>query len=215
MALAAHALGYDYIAITDHSKGLGIAHGLNEERVRGQIAEIRKLNEGLKDFRILAGIEVDIRADGSLDLPDEILAELDVVVAAVHSAMGQEQEKMTRRIIKAMDNPHVDIIAHPTCRLLGAREAIALDMEAIFHAATQTGTVLEINAMPDRLDLKDIHIFRARELGIKLSLGTDAHATEHLPLMRFGVGIARRGWAEAGHVLNTLSAQGVLAALKR
>jgi DNA polymerase (family 10) len=215
MALAARALGYRYIAITDHSKGLGIAHGLNEERLREQRAEITRLNETLKDFRILAGIEVDIRADGSLDLPDEILAELDVVVAAVHSAMGQEQEKMTRRIILAMENPHVDIIAHPTCRLLGGREAIALDMEAVFRAAARTGTALEINAMPDRLDLKDIHIFRARELGVKLSLGTDAHATEHLPLMRFGVGIARRGWAEAGHLLNTLLAEGVLAALKR
>ena len=214
MALAARALGYRYIAITDHSKGLGIAHGLNEERIRGQGAEIRKLNESLKEIRVLTGIEVDIRADGSLDLPDEILAELDVVVAAVHSAMGQEQEKMTGRIIRAMENPYVDIIAHPTCRLLGEREAIAIDMEAIFRAAARTGTALEINAMPDRLDLKDIHIFRARELGVKLSLGTDAHATEHLPLMRFGVGIARRGWAGAGHILNTLPVEGVLAALK-
>jgi DNA polymerase (family 10) len=214
MALAARALGYQYIAITDHSKGLGIAHGLNEERIREQRAEVRRLNEGLKDFRILAGIEVDIRADGSLDLPDEILAELDVVVAAVHSAMGQEQEKMTGRIIKTMENPHVDIIAHPTGRLLGAREAIALDMEAVFEAAVRTDTALEINAMPDRLDLKDIHIFRARELGVRLTLGTDAHATEHLPLMRFGVGIARRGWAGSGHVLNTLPVEGVLAVLK-
>jgi DNA polymerase (family 10) len=215
MALAARTLGYRYIAITDHSKGLGIAHGLNEERIKEQTAEIRKLNGGLKDFRILTGIEVDIRADGSLDLPDEILAELDVVVAAVHSAMGQEQDKMTRRIIKAMESPHVDIIAHPTCRILGQREAIALDMEAIFRAAAQTGTALEINAMPDRLDLKDIHIFRARELGVKLTLGTDAHATEHLTLMRFGVGIARRGWAEAEHILNTLPVEGLLAAIKR
>ena len=214
MALAARTLGYRYIAITDHSKGLGIAHGLNEERIRGQGAEIRKLNESLKEIRVLTGIEVDIRADGSLDLPDEILAELDVVVAAVHSAMGQEQEKMTGRIIRAMENPHVDIIAHPTCRLLGQREAIALDMEAIFRTAARTGTALEINAMPDRLDLKDIHIFRARELGVKLSLGTDAHATEHLPLIRFGVGLARRGWAEARHLLNTLPAKGVLSALK-
>lgn len=214
MALAARALGYRYIAITDHSKGLGIAHGLNEERIKEQREEIRRLNESLKDFRILAGIEVDIRADGSLDLPDEVLAELDVVVAAVHSAMGQEQEKITRRMMQAMENPNVDIIAHPTCRLLGTREAIALDMEAFFRAAARTGTALEINAMPDRLDLKDTHIFRARELGVKLSLGTDAHATEHLPLMRFGVGIARRGWAEARHLLNTLPVEGILAALK-
>jgi DNA polymerase (family 10) len=214
MALAARAHGYRYIAITDHSKGLGIAHGLNEERIKEQRAEIRRLNESLKDFRILAGIEVDIRADGSLDLPDEVLADLDVVVAAVHSAMGQEQEKMTRRVIKTMENPHVDIIAHPTGRLLGLREAMAMDMEAIFRAAARTGTALEINAMPDRLDLKDIHIFRAQELGVKLSMGTDAHATEHLPLMRFGLGIARRGWAGAGDILNTLTAEGVLAALK-
>jgi DNA polymerase (family 10) len=214
MALAARALGYRYLAITDHSKGLGIAHGLNEERIREQRAEIRTLNETLNDFRILAGIEVDIRADGSLDLPDEVLAELDVVVAAVHSAMGQEQEKITRRMIQAMENPNVDIIAHPTCRLLGAREAISLDMEAVFRTAARTGTAMEINAMPDRLDLKDIHIFRARELGVKLTLGTDAHATEHLTLMRFGVGIARRGWAESGHVVNTLPAEEVLSALK-
>jgi DNA polymerase (family 10) len=121
---------------------------------------------------------------------------------------------MTRRIVKAMENPHVNIVAHPTGRLLGAREAMAMDIEAIFRAAARTGTALEVNAMPDRLDLKDIHIFRARELGVKLSLGTDAHATEHLPLMRFGVGIARRGWAGAGDILNTLPAEGVLAALK-
>jgi DNA polymerase (family 10) len=214
MALAARARGYRYIAVTDHSKGLGIAHGLNEERVREQRTEINRLNEILKDFRVLAGIEVDIRADGSLDLPDEVLAGMDIVVASVHSAMGQEQEKMTRRIIRAMENPHVDVIGHPTGRLLGVREAIAVDMEAIFQAAARTGTALEINAMPDRLDLKDIHIFRARELGVKLSLGTDAHGTEHLPLMRFGVGIARRGWAGAGHVLNTVPVEGVLTALK-
>ena len=214
MALAARAMGYQYMAVTDHSKGLGIAHGLNEDRVRAQRTEIRKLNDSLQGFRVLAGIEVDIRADGSLDLPDEVLREMDVVVAAVHSAMGQEQEKMTRRVIRAMENPHVDIIAHPTGRLLGVREALALDMEAVFQAAARTGTVLEINAMPDRLDLKDVHIFRARELGVKLSLGTDAHATEHLRLMQFGVGTARRGWAGAAHIINTLPTEGVLAALK-
>ena len=214
MARAARAMGYQYVAITDHSKGLGIAHGLNEERVQEQRAEIRRVNEGLQGFRVLAGIEVDIRADGSLDLPDEVLAQMDVVVAAVHSAMGQEREKMTRRVIRATENPHVDIIAHPTGRLLGVREAMALDMETVFQAAARTGTVLEINAMPDRLDLRDVHIFRARELGVKLSLGTDAHAAEHLGLMQFGVGTARRGWAGAGHILNTLPAEALLAALK-
>ncbi len=215
MARAARAMGYGYLAITDHSRGLGIAHGLSADRLREQGAEIASLNGRLQGFRVLAGIEVDIRADGSLDLPDEVLAELDVVVAAVHSAMGQEQEKMTRRVIRAMESPHVDIIAHPTGRLLGEREAMALDMEAVFQAAARTGTALEINAQPDRLDLRDVHIFRARELGVKLSLGTDAHAAEQLGLMQFGVGTARRGWAGAGHILNTMPVEGVLAALKR
>lgn len=214
MALAARALGYQYLAITDHSRGLGIAHGLNEDRVREQRAEIRRVNDSLSGFRVLAGIEVDIRADGSLDLPDALLAEMEVVVAAVHSAMGQEKEKMTRRMVRAMESPHVDIIAHPTGRLLGVREGLAVDMEAVFQAAARTGTALEINAMPDRLDLRDVHIYRARELGVKLSLGTDAHAAEHLGLMQFGVGTARRGWAGAEHILNTLTAEGVLAALK-
>jgi len=207
-------MGYQYIAITDHSGGRGIAHGLTEERVREQMAEIRRLDEGLEGLRVLSGIEVDIRADGSLDLPGELLKELDVVIAGVHSAMGQEQEKMTQRVLQAMQNPHVDIIAHPTCRLLGERAPVALDLEAVFHAAAQTGTVLEINAMPDRLDLKDIHIFRARELGAKLAIGTDAHSTHHLSYIRFGLGIARRGWCEAQHILNTLPVEAVLASLK-
>jgi len=215
MAMAAREMGYQYISVADHSAGRGIAHGLTEERVREQISEIRRLNEGLGDIRILSGTEVDIRADGSLDFPEELLKELDVVIAGVHSAMGQEQEKMTQRVIQAMQNPYVDIVAHPTCRLLGEREPVSLDLEAIFQAAAQTGTVLEINAMPDRLDLKDIHIFRARELGVKLAIGTDAHSAQHLSYIRFGVGIARRGWCEAQHILNTLPLEAVLASLKR
>ena len=203
MALAARALGYQYLAITDHSAGRGIAHGLSEERLRRQILEIKQLNEMLEGIRILAGIEVDIRADGSLDFSDELLSQLDIVVAAVHSAMGQDQAKMTRRILQAMENPHVDVLAHPTCRLLGEREPVAVDMEEIFQAAVRTNTALEINAMPERLDLKDVHIYRARELGVKLVMGTDAHSTEHLKLMRFGVGVARRGWCEPQHILNT------------
>jgi len=214
MAMAARALGYQYIAITEHSRGRGIARGLTEERLRQQIIEIRRLNEKLTDLRILTGIEVDIRADGSLDFPDELLRELDVVVAAVHSAMGQDQAKMTGRILQAIRNPHVDVIAHPTCRLLGEREPVALDLEAVFHAAAQAGTALEINAMPERLDLKDIHIMRARELGVKLVMSTDAHRTDHLALMRFGVGTARRGWCEARHILNTLPVEDLLAGLK-
>jgi DNA polymerase (family 10) len=215
MAGAARAMGYEYIAITEHSRGRGIARGLSEERLREQMAEIRSLNERLTGIRILSGIEVDIRADGSLDFPEELLAELDLVVAAVHSAMGQDELKMTRRVLSAIEDPHVDVIAHPTCRLLGERHQVALDMEAVFSAAARTGTALEINAMPDRLDLRDTHIFRARELGVKLALGTDSHATEHLGLMRFGVGVARRGWCEAQHVLNGLPLDDLMAWLSR
>jgi DNA polymerase (family 10) len=215
MALAARAKGYQYVAITEHSGGRGVARGLNEQRLREQIAEIKKLNKRIDGIRILTGIEVDIRADGSLDLPDELLAELDIVVAAVHSAMNQEQEKMTKRVLRAMRNPHVDVLAHPTCRLLGEREPIMIDMEAIFNAAAETDTALEINAMPSRLDLKDIHASRARELGVKLIISTDAHSTSHLDLIRFGIGVARRGWCEAKHILNTRPLEEVEAFLRR
>lgn len=215
IALAARARGYQYIAITDHSGGRGIARGLNEERVRRQIAEIRELNERMDGIRILSGIEVDIRADGTLDLPDELLAELDIVIAAVHSAMKQEEGKMTQRILGAIKNPHVDVLAHPTCRLLGEREPIMADLEAIFRAAAETNTALEINAMPSRLDLKDIHVLRAKDLGVKLIIDTDAHSTSHLDLIRFGIGVARRGWCEAKHILNTRPLEEVEAFLKR
>ncbi|UCG10071.1 MAG: DNA polymerase/3'-5' exonuclease PolX [Dehalococcoidia bacterium] len=203
MALAAKALGYQYLGITDHSGGRGIAHGLSVERVIEQMREIKQLNERLDDIRLLSGIEVDIRADGSLDLPDELLQELDVVIAAVHSGFGESQQQMTGRMIAAMENPNVDILAHPTCRLLAEREPVAVDMEAVFQAATRTDTMLEINAMPSRLDLKDIHAYRARELGVKLAINTDAHATNQLRFMRFGVGVARRGWCQARDIVNT------------
>jgi DNA polymerase (family 10) len=215
MALAARARGYQYVAITDHSAGRGVAHGLNEERLRSQIAEIKRLNESMEGFRILTGIEVDIRADGALDLPNELLSELDIVIAAVHSAMSQEQGRMTERMLRAMRNPHVDVLAHPTCRLLGEREPIMVDLEAIFRAAAETNTALEINAMPSRLDLKDIHALRAKELGVKLVISTDAHSTSHLDLIRFGVGVARRGWCEAKHILNTRPLDEVEAFLRR
>jgi len=203
MATAAKSCGYKYIAITDHSAGRGIAHGLNEERLREQIAEIKEVGRKLKGIRLFTGIEVDIRADGVLDYPDELLSEIDVVVAAVHSAMGQDKEKMTKRIIRALENPHIDILAHPTCRLIGEREPIQVDLEEVFKAAVRTNTALEINAMPERLDLKDIHALRAKELGAKLVVCTDAHRAGHLELVRFGVGVARRGCCEAKHILNT------------
>ena len=205
IANAAKARGYKYLAITDHSAGRGIAHGLNVDRLRQQMVEIKGLNRKLKGLRLFPGIEVDIRADGVLDYPDEILSEIDVVVAAVHSAMGQDKDKMTKRLVSALENPHTDILAHPTCRLIGEREPVEVDLEEVFRVAVRTNTALEINAMPDRLDLKDIHVLRAKELGVKLVIGTDAHSVGQLDLMRFGVGVARRGWCEVGHILNTRS----------
>jgi DNA polymerase (family 10) len=214
MAQAAKALSYQYLAITDHSAGRGIAHGLNEERLRQQIDEIKRLNQQLKGVRLLTGIEVDIRADGSIDLPDGLLADLDIVIAAIHSAMTQSEEQTTRRILGAIENPHVDAIAHPTCRLLGEREPVAVDLEAVFRAAVKYNKALEINAMPSRLDLKDIHVYRARELGVKLIMGTDAHSTAHLGFMRFGVGVARRGWCQPKDILNTRPLEEILAFLR-
>lgn len=215
MTLAAKALGYKYVAITDHSAGRGIAHGLDAERLRQQISEIGRLSHKLHGIRIFSGIEVDIRADGSLDLPTEILANVDIVVAAIHSGMNQNQEQITRRIIGAIENPDVDIIAHPTCRLLGEREPVVVDMEAVFKAAAKYNKALEINAMPDRLDLKDIHAQRAHSLGVKLVLGTDAHGIAQLGVMRFGIGVARRGWCQPEHILNTRPLAEILKFLRR
>jgi DNA polymerase (family 10) len=214
MAQAAKALGYQYLAITDHSAGRGIAHGLSDERLKQQIEQIKRLNKQLKGIRLLTGMEVDIRADGSIDLPEELLADLDIVIAAIHSAMTQSQEQITRRILGAMENPHIDVIAHPTCRLLGEREPAAVDMEAVFRAAAKYDKALEINAMPNRLDLKDIHVYRARELGVKLIMGTDAHSTAQLGFMRFGVGVARRGWCQNKDILNTRPLEDILAFLR-
>jgi DNA polymerase (family 10) len=214
MAKAARAMGYQYIAITDHSGGRGIAHGLKEDRLRQQIEEIRRLNKKFDGIHILTGAEVDIRADGSLDMAPELLSKLDIVVAAIHSGMNENEEKMTRRVMGALENPHVDILAHPTCRLLGEREPVAIDMEAVFKAAAKHNKALEINASPYRLDLKDTHIRRATELGVKLVFGTDAHSITQLGFMRFGIGIARRGWCQAKHVLNTKPLKEVLALLR-
>lgn len=215
MATAARDRGYQYLVVTDHSAGRGIAHGLSVERLRQQIAEIKALDRRLDGIRLFTGIEVDIRADGALDYPDDILTEIDVVVAAVHSAMGQDSERMTRRIILALENPNVRILAHPTCRLIGVREPVDVNIEEVFRAAVRTNTALEINAMPDRLDLKDIHVIRARELGVRLAIGTDAHSVGSLGLMRFGVGVARRGWCQPEHILNTRPVEEVEAFLRQ
>lgn len=213
MALAAKKLGYQYIAITDHSGGRAIAHGLDVERLRNQIEEIKKVNEHIDGIQVFSGIEVDIRADGTLDLPHEILSKLDIVIAAVHSAMHQSEEKMTQRVLSAVENPDVDIIAHPTCRLLAAREPVAIDLETVSRVAAKNNKILEINAMPDRLDLNDVHASRARELGVKLAIETDAHDVSHLNFMRFGIGMARRAWCQPQHILNTLPLADLLTAL--
>ena len=214
IALEAKRRGYEYIAITDHSAGRGIAKGLDAERLLKQVEEIKYLNSKNLGIRILSGIEVDIRADGSLDLPDEVLSRLDIVIAAVHSAMKQDESTMTRRVIKALENPYVKVLAHPTCRLLGEREPVNIDMEEVFKTCKRLGKFLEINAMPDRLDLRDIHIMRAKEYGIKLVIGTDAHSREHLDFMLFGVGTARRGWAVKEDILNTLPYEKLIEILK-
>ena len=203
MVEAAVKQGYQYIAITDHSAGRGIANGLSEDRLLQQIQVLSATQERYP-IKILCGSEVDIRADGSLDYPDDLLANLDVVVASVHSALEQDSAKMTQRIITAMHNPHVTVIGHPTCRLLGSRDPVDMDMEAVFKAALETGTVLEINGAPERLDLKDTHVLRARELGVPLVVNADSHSFSHLEQVRYGVAVARRGWCESKHIVNTL-----------
>lgn len=209
MAEAAKKIGYEYIAVTDHSKAVGIAHGLDEERMRKQIEEIQKLNDKLEDFRIFTGTEVDIKADASLDFPDKVLEQLDVVVAALHTGQRQSRREITGRLITAMENEHVDIIAHPTGRIIGEREAYEVDIDTLLDAAKSTGTVLEINAYPTRLDLSDVNSRKAKSKGVKLAIGTDAHNTGHLGLMEFGVNVARRGWLGKEDVMNTRKAKEV------
>lgn len=215
MAVAAAAQGYEYLAITDHSSGRNIGTGKKLERVEKQTAEINRLNRSSIGVYLLNGVEVDIRADGSLDLPDEVLAGLDVVIASVHSSFLQSRELMTRRIIGAIENPNVDIVAHPTCRKIGEREPVDVDLEAVFSAALRYGKALEINAIPDRLDLKDLHAYRARELGVRLAIGTDAHAVTHLGFMKFGIGLARRAWCQPKDILNTRPLKEIMELLKR
>jgi DNA polymerase (family X) len=206
LADAAQQRGYRYLGITDHSRSLGIARGLAEDKLREQIQEISALNDELENFNVLSGTEVDIKADGSIDLPDSVLEMCDVVVAAVHSAHQQDERTMTGRIIKAMENPNVDILAHPSGRLIGEREPYAVNMTAVLEAAERIGTALEINAHPSRLDLADVYVRKAKELGVRVAIGTDAHSSSGLNMMRFGVMVARRGWLEKEDVINTREA---------
>jgi DNA polymerase (family X) len=203
MAMAAQAKGYQYIALTDHSRRVAMAHGLDPARVGKQAREIDRVSGQLRSLTILKGIEVDILKDGSLDLPDSCLAKLDIVLAAVHSYFDLPRDAQTDRVIKAMGNPHVSIIAHPTGRLLGQRDPYEIDMERVIAAARATGCHLEINSQPERLDLNDLHIQAAKQAGVKLAVSTDAHSTNSFDYIRFGVDQARRGWLTVADVINT------------
>jgi DNA polymerase (family 10) len=206
MALAARELGYEYLAITDHSQSRGHAGGLSIERIQEQAEEVKQVNAEVSGITLLHGTEVDIKRDGSLDFPDELLMSLDIVVASIHSALRQDREATTARLVKAARHPAVTIIGHPTGRLLCQREASDVDLEALFQACAETGTALEVSSVPNRLDLEGTHARRARDLGVMLSLDTDSHRAAHLSRWRpFGLGQARRGWLRAEDVLNTRS----------
>lgn len=215
MAQAAKKRGYKVLAVTDHSNSLGVVQGMDTEEVRQQGREIEQARKKIGDgFHILKGVEVEVKTDGSLDYPDEVLKELDFVIASVHSSLRQPREKITERLIKAIQNPNVDMIGHPTGRLFPDREPSDLDMDKVFEAAAKAGVALEINAHPARLDLDDVHARRAIEMGIKLSINTDAHSESDMDYMHFGVSTARRGWAEAEDVINTWSPTRLLKWLK-
>ena len=210
MAEGARKLGYHYLALTDHSASLKVAGGLSRERLLEKKKRIEELNARWKDFRLLYGAEVDILPDGSLDYPDELLEGMDLVIGSVHSHFRQEEAVMTARLIRALRNPHVDLIAHPSGRLIGHREEYLVDWEAFFREAAGTRTALEINSYPDRLDLNDHRARRAVQLGIPLAVNTDAHSVQHLEWMTYGVAVARRGWVEKSSVLNTWSLSDLL-----
>lgn len=206
IALAGGSMGYEYILVSDHSASLGIAHGLDADRLARQHQAIKEVNRTSgSECTLLAGIEVDILADGRLALPDRVLQDCDLVIASVHSGFSQDKDVMTRRVITAIEKEHVDIIGHPTGRILGRRPPIALDMERVIDAAAENGTALEINASPSRLDLDDIYIKQAQERDVKLAIGTDAHAPYELTHIRHGVTLARRGWCGASAIVNTWS----------
>ncbi len=214
MAEAARSLGYSYIAITDHSRRLAMIKGLDDEKLLEQAREIKEVRARFPDIHILHGIEVDILEDGSLDLSDEALSRLDIVVAAIHSKFKLSKEKQTERLLRAIDNPRVNIIAHPTGRLIGERDGYDLDMERVMEHAKARGCILELNAQPSRLDLNDVHLKLAKEMGIKVSIATDSHNTDNLLFMRFGINQARRGWLERQDVVNCLPVEGLKKLLK-
>ncbi len=215
MARAAQALGYEYLAISDHSRHVSVAHGLDRKRLEAQIAALDHLNDKLDGLVLLKSAEVDILEDGSLDLPDAVLKQLDLTVCAVHYKFDLSRTRQTERILRAMDNPYFNILAHPTGRLINERARYEIDLEQVMQAARGSGCFLELNAHPERLDLDDAHCKRAHEIGLKLAISTDAHSTSDLELMRYGIGQARRGWLQADDVLNTRSLNALKKLLRR
>ena len=205
MAEAARARGYRYLVISDHTHSLGIARGLTAERFRAQRVEIDALNAGWQDFKLLQGCELEIKADGSLDFDDEVLARLDLVVASVHTSLRQDPQQITQRVVGALHNPYVDVIGHPSGRILGQRNESAADLDAVIRTAAETGTALEVNSHPSRLDLDDVHIRQAVEQGVPIAIDSDAHNPEGLDVLFFGLATARRGWASASNVLNCMT----------
>jgi DNA polymerase (family 10) len=203
MVLACIERGYEYMAITDHSPALGMVNGLGPDRLERQWDEIEMLRERYPAIRILSGLEVDILADGSLDLPDSHLERLDIVIASVHSGMRSSESAMTKRIVRALSHPAVDVLGHPTGRRINEREPYAVDMEAVLVAALEHDVAVEVNAQPHRLDLRDVHVRRARELGVRILVDTDSHGVGALRYMKYGIDQARRGWIERDDVLNT------------
>jgi DNA polymerase (family 10) len=210
IARAAQKRGYQYVAVCDHTKSLRIAHGLDESRLMKKVEEIDRVNEKMKNFRILKGVELDILSDGKLDLSDRMLERLDIIVAAVHSGFKQEKGTMTKRIIRALENPRVHILGHPSGRLLGARDPYEVEIDEVMEAAKRYGKALEINAYYERLDLDDIRCRKAKEMGIPLAIGTDSHHLDQMWMISLGVAVARRGWVESKDVLNTMSLKEIL-----
>jgi DNA polymerase (family 10) len=214
MAEAAKARGYKYMAITDHSKNLAFANGLDDKRAVEHIRRIHEANDKIDGITIFAGIEVDILADGDLDLSDDVLAQMDVVIASVHSVFNQEPEKMTERLLKAVGNPNTSIIGHPTGRLQLRRDAYRFDMDAVLTAAAKNKVAMELNSYPDRLDLNDVHLRQAKQRGVRIVINTDSHHTSHLEKIRYGILQARRAWLTKDDVLNTLPAETFAKAMK-
>jgi DNA polymerase (family 10) len=214
MAEAARQLGHEYIAMTDHSKSVTIANGLDEKRVLTHIKKLRAIDKKGLGIRVLAGSEVDILKDGALDYSDEILAQLDVVVCSIHSYMQLDRQAMTDRMLACIENPYAQIIGHPTGRRLLARESFDYDMEKVLDACAKHGVAMECNSYPERLDLRDVYLRMCKERGVKVVISTDSHNTLHLPFIRYGVTMARRGWLEKANVINTLPVDRFLAALR-